>query len=231
MAFDFQQDDVEDLQDVELSDASDYQDQTDPAPLEPGNYRFQVVDAKQTTNQDGEPILDNGYPQLSLDRLIITEPEEFKGREIYPFQKYSTRPIQGGKRKGAVPAVDLLRGFDDQLTFKGTRELLTLIAEKATNGGSFVASTNWLAKDGEYIKEQLDANGGFEQMDPEERQKMFNAAIFRGQKKFPLKNGVRLSEVVGPSGDTLPARVSLTRIFPASKEVKKMGPFSKKAAK
>lgn len=227
MAVDFKLDEVDDLQDVELADASDYQDQTDPSPLEPGNYRFQVVDAKQPTNQDGEPIQDNGYPQLSLDRLIIVEPEEFKGREIYPFQKYSTRPIQGGKRKGAVPAVDLLRGFDDQLTFKGTKELLTLIAEKSTNGGSFIASTNWLAKDSEYIKEQLDANGGFENMDDEDRKKLFNTAIFRGQKKFPLKNGVRVPEVVGPSGDTLAARVSLTRIYPASKEVKKMGPFKK----
>jgi hypothetical protein len=230
MAFDFDMTEVEDIDSVELADATDYPDQTDPAPLPPGNYRFVVDDAARTKNQDGEFLDDNGYPQLQLSKLTIVEPEEeFKGRSIYPFQKYTTRPYQSGKRVGAVPAVDLLRGFDDSLTFKGTNELLGLLKELASSGKAFTASTGWLAKDSEYIKEAIDAAGGFENLSEEERKELFDKAFFRGQRKFPKVNGFFVPEVVGPSGETLTAKVNLTRIYPSSKVVKKMGPF--KAAK
>ena len=227
--FDFDLNDVEDFDDVSLSNADDYQDQTDPAPLTPGNWRFQVVEAGRRKNQDGEPIDDGGYPQFQLTKLVVVEPEEFKGREVYPFKSYSLRPVQGGQRKGSVPAVDLLRGFDDSLTFANGKELLGLLAEQIENGKTFVARSNWVAKDGTFIKDAIEEAGGdLSSMDEEERRDLFRKAIFRGQKRFPKQNGFFSPEVEGPSGETLQARVDLTRIYPSSKEVKKMGPFDKK---
>lgn len=229
--FNFDLNDVEDFGDIKLEDASTYQDQTGAAPLEPGNFRFRVVEASRRKDKDGNNIDDGGYPQFQLTKLEIVEPEEMKGRFVYPFKSYSLKPVAGGKRQGSVPAVDLLRGFDDTLTYSSGKEVLTLLAEQIESGKTFVASTNWLAKDGAYIGEAIEAAGGdLSSMSEEERRELFAKAIFRGQKAFPkAPNGQYLSEVVGPSGDTLEARVDLTRVYPASKEVKKLGPFKKRA--
>lgn len=229
--FDFDLSEVQDFEDIKLEDASEYQDQTGPAPLQPGNYRFRVVEGGRRKNQDGEPIDDHGFPQVQLSKLVVVEPEELAGREVYPFQSYTLRPVQGGARKGTVPAVDLLRGFDDTLTFSNGKDALRQLAEQFEAGKTFVAGTNWEAKDSDFIKEAADENGGdLNDMDDDERRSLFKKAIIRGQKKFPKANGVYIPEIEGPSGATLQARVKLTRIYPSSKEVKKMGPSAKKAA-
>lgn len=222
--FDFDVSDVGEFEDVSLADASSYQDQTDPAPIQPGNFRVRVEEAGRRKNQDGDPIDDNGYPQLVVNKVTVVEPEEFAGRELYPFKSYSLRPVQSGQRKGSIPAVDLLRGFDDTLTFTNGRELLNLLGEQISNGGTFIVRTNWIAKDTEAIKEAIEAAGGdLQDMDEDERKELFKATIFRGQKRFPKQNGFYVPEVTGPSGDVLPARVDFQRIYPSSKEVKKMG--------
>lgn len=228
--FDFDLTEVDDFEDIKLEDASTYQDQTGMAPQEPGNYRFRVVEASRRKDKDGQPINDNGYPQFQVSKLEIVEPEELAGRFIYPFKSYSLKPVAGGKRQGSVPAVDLLRGFDDTLTYSSGKEVLQLLAEQIESGKTFVASTNWTAKDSQFIKDAIEEAGGdLDGMGEEEKRELFKKAIFRGQKAFPkTPNGGYLPEVVGPSGDTLEARIDLTRIYPASKEVKKMGPFKKR---
>ena|SRR3990167_4392955 len=227
--FNFDLTELDDFDDVVLADASDYQDQTGPAPLTPGNFRFQVVDGGRAQNNDGEPIDDNGYPQIQLSKLVIVEPEEFKGREIYPFQKYSLKPIAGGNRKGSVPVVDLLRGFDDTLTFTNGKEALSLLVQQIQNGQSFNAATNWLAKDSEAIKDAIDdAGGDLSDMEKDARRQLFKDTLIRGQKKFPKVNGQYVPEIVAKSGNTLEAKVVLTRIYPSSKAVKKFGPFGAK---
>lgn len=222
--FDFDLSEIGDFDDIKLDDAAAYQDQTGPAPIAPGNYAFAVVEAGRKRTQEDEPIDDNGYPQVVLNKLVVIEPEDVKGYEIYPFQAFSLRPIQGGKRRGAVPAVDLLRALDDNLTFTSGKEVLALLAEKFEAGAQFRAATNWLAKDAEFIRSFIDENGGdLDDVDEEERRKMFKQAIIRGQKRFPKVNGFYVPEIVGPSGDTLQARVTLTRLYPASKTVRRMG--------
>jgi hypothetical protein len=149
---------------------------------------------------------------------------------VFPFQSYSLRPFAEGQRQGAVPAADLLRGFDDSLTFTGGKELISLLTEQISNGGSFTVATDWTAKDTEAIKEFIDENGGdLNSVDKDVKRDFFKKTIFRGQGKFPKVNGVPVPEVVGPSGETLQARVSLSRIYPSSKEVKKMCPRAAKA--
>lgn len=222
---------LDDFSDVQLADSTEYQDQTDPAPLTPGNWRFRVDEGGLRRDADGELILDNDYPQVQLNKLTIVEPEEFKGREIYPFQSYSLKPVASGNRKGSVPVVDLLRGFDDTLTFASGKEALQLLVEQITNGNTFRASTNWVAKDSEAIKEAIEENGGdLSAMDPEERREMFKRTIIRGQKKFPKVGGQFVPEIEFASGNVGQAKVVLTRVYPSSKDEKKvkLGPFGKK---
>jgi hypothetical protein len=227
--FDFDLSEVAEFENVKLEDANEYNDQTGPAPLQPGNYRFRVVEGGRRKNQDGEPIDQDGYPQVQLTKLVVMEPEEFAGREVFPFQSYSLKPQEFGQRKGTVPAVDLLRGFDDTLTFANGREVLQLLAQQFEGGKTFVAGTNWEAKDSDAIASFIEENGGdLKDVDQDEKRSFFKTAIIRGQKKFPKVNGFFVPEIEGPSGATLQARVKLTRIYPSSKEVKKMGP-SKKA--
>lgn len=226
--FDFDLSEVDDFDDVKLESADDYQDQTDPAPIAPGVYRFADVKVKRQQNAEGENIDDNGYPVVVVQSASVVEPEEFKGRVVYPFKKYSLRPVQDGQRKGSVPAVDLLRGFDDTLTYASGKEVLQLIGEQISSGKTLVARTNWIAKDGPFMQEAIEDAGGLDNMTPDERKDLFNKAIFRGQKKFPKNGGVFVPEVEGPSGDTLQAKVDFTRVYPASKEIKKLGPFGPK---
>lgn len=229
--FDFDLAEVNDFEDVKLEDPNEYQDQTGAAPLLPGNYEFAVVEAGRKKNNDGEPLDDNGYPQVQLTKLRVVAPEEVAGREIYPFQAYSLKPVDGGKRKGTTPAIDLARGFDDTVAFENGKAVLQFLAEQFENGKTFKASTTWEAKDSDAIKEFIEANGGdLSDVDQEEKRNFFKKAIIRGINKFPLVNGFRLPEVEGPSGATLQARVKLTRIYPSSTDVKKMGPAKQKAA-
>ena len=72
-AFDFDLSEVNDFEDIILADATQYQDQTGPAPLQPGTFRFRVVEAARRKDADGNPIDDNGYPQFQLSKLTITE--------------------------------------------------------------------------------------------------------------------------------------------------------------
>lgn len=229
---------IEDFADVSLADANEYQDQTGPAPLAPGAFRLRVEEGGLRKDASGELILDKGYPQVQLNKLTVVEPEEFKDKVIYPFQNYSLKPVTGGNRKGSVPLVDLLRGFDDKLTFASGKEAIQLLVEQIAEGNTFIASTNWIAKDSEAIKSYLDENGGnLDDVDAKDKQTFFNSAIIRGQKRFPKDgNGGFIPEIEGPSGDVLQARVSLTRIYPSSVEVggktlKKLGPFGKKGEK
>lgn len=223
---------IDDFADVNLSDAGDYQDQTDPAPIAPGAYRLRVEEGGLRKNADGELILDGGYPQVQINKLTVVEPEEFKDKVIYPFQNYSLKPVAGGNRKGSIPVVDLLRGFDDTLTFASGKEAIQLLVEQIANGNTFVGGTNWVAKDSEAIKAFIEENGGsLDDVSAEEKKTFFNKAIIRGQKRFPKVNGFFVPEVEGPSGDSLQARVAITRVYPSSKEVKKLGPYGKKGDK
>jgi len=236
--FDVDMTDINDFADVSLADAKDYQDQTGPAPIAPGAFRLRVEEGGLRRDAEGTPILDKGYIQVQLNKLTVVEPEEFAGKVIYPFQNYSLKPVTGGNRKGSVPLVDLLRGFDDTLTFNTGKEALQLLVEQIAQGNTFIAGTNWIAKDSEAIKAFIEENGGnLDDVDATEKQKFFNSAIIRGQKRFPKDgNGGYVPEVDGPSGETLQARVSLTRIYPSSVEVggkslKKLGPYGKKGEK
>lgn len=226
--FNVDMDQIEDFADVSLADAGDYQDQTGPAPLAPGAYRLRVEEGGLRKDSNGELIMDGGYPQVQLNKLTVVEPEEFKDKVIYPFKTYSLKPVAGGQRKGSIPVVDLLRGFDDTLTFASGKEAIQLLVEQISQGNTFVAGTNWIAKDSEAIKAFIEENGGdLADVDADEKRKFFNSAIIRSQKKFPKVNNVYVPEITGPSGDVLQARVDLTRIYPSSKEVKKLGPFGK----
>jgi hypothetical protein len=223
---------IDDFADVTLADAKDYQDQTGPAPIAPGAFRLRVEEGGLRKDSEGNLILDKGYPQVQLNKLTVVEPEEFAGKVIFPFQNYSLKPVTGGNRKGSIPVVDLLRGFDDTLTFASGKEAIQLLVEQIAQGNTFVGGTNWIAKDSEAIKTFIEENGGdLDDVDAEEKKKFFNAAIIRGQKRFPKVNGFYVPEIEGPSGDVLQARVSITRVYPSSKEVKKLGPYGKKGEK
>lgn len=221
--FDFGLVDVEDIDDVQLASAEDYQDETDPAPLAPGVWEFRVDDAGLKRDRDGNLLKDGKYPVVQVKKLTVVAPQEFAGRQVYVFKDYSLKPLANGNRKGAVPAVDLLRGLNDQHTFASGQEVIELLGREFEKGSTVKIKTDWVAKDSDYIKEVLAEAGGFDNMDQDERNALFNKAILRGQKKFPKKNGQFVHEWEGPSGEKVTARVNLQRIFPSSKDVK-LGP-------
>lgn len=221
---------IDDFADVNLADANDYQDQTGPAPLQPGAFRFRVEEGGLRRDSNEELVLDKGYPQVQINKLTVVEPEELAGKVVFPFKNYSLKPVTGGNRKGSVPIVDLLRGFNDSLTFASGKEAIQLLVEQIASGNTFVGSTNWIAKDAEAIKSFIEENGGdLDDVDAEDKKKFFSAAIIRGQKRFPKDaNGGFVPEITGPSGDTLQARVDITRVYPSSNPPKKLGLFGKK---
>lgn len=225
---------VESLDEAEfgegLEKASDYQDQTDAPPPDAGNYTFRIDEAKLKADQDGKLVLDNGFAQVQVNKITILEPESHANLVLYPFQAFSFKPRESGKRIGSRAAVDLLRGLDDQATFANGQEALGKIQEAAGQGNTISAILDWVGKDSEAIKAFIDENGGdLSDVSPEDRQAFFNKAITRGQKNFPKgADGKRVPVLTGMSGEEVTAKVNIGRIYPSSKGPKKLGAFKLK---
>ena len=116
----------EGLTEAGVEDPTGYQEETGPSPPKTGNYLLRVADEgmKIQTDQDGTIILDNGYPVVVVNKLVIVE----TGREVYlPFQKFSSKPIEA-RGGGASRLADLIRAHDDQLTWTDASGAVQVIA-------------------------------------------------------------------------------------------------------
>lgn len=214
--------------------AEEYADQANPQPPAPGVYRFQVLKSGVRKDKEGKAILKDGkFPILVLERVKIVEPTENE-REFGLFGDVNTKP---GKRKGAQgqdvafsDLYDLIRGYDATLAIPSFEEALAILEQQLGSNNSFVAQLTWEGYDSEYVKSQfaaIEAAGTLRKdVAKDVSNAIYNKARLRA--KDYVKNGVRVTSIEGPSGNTIEARPKISRYYASNSrdlEGLKFGPF------
>ncbi len=141
-------------------DPSTYQDQTDPPPPLPGNYRMQVIGKLKPAKEFGSDkpkLIDGQYPVLQFDRVKILEPLEAE-KEFAVFQEVATKPFD---RYGTASSglTDFLRALDQTVAAPSRNERIQAVEEMIDNGQSFVGQIAWEVYDSAYVREQFEAAG------------------------------------------------------------------------
>ena len=209
---------TDDLEELGIQSASEYVDPLPPRPPKSGVYRVRPLELQLDTDVDGNTKLTDGrYPTLLLRKLEIVEPEKEQGRALYPFKRFSLKPIQSGPRAGASAANDLLRAFDDTRTFTSGKEALQIIGEMADAGQTFRARLTWTAYDGEGAREEIASRGGRDAIDQDDLREIYRKYTCRGEKNFPQVDGKAVPEWTSPTGNKCEARVAIQAVIPASK--------------
>ena len=209
---------TDDLEELGIQTASEYVDPLPPRPPKSGLYRVRALDLDLDKDMDGNTKLTDGrYPTLLLKKLEIVEPEKEQGRALYPFKRFSLKPIQSGPRAGASAANDLLRAFDDTRTFTTGREALQIIGEMVDAGQTFRARLSWTAYDGDGAREEIASKGGRDAIDQEDLREIYKRYTCRGERNFPQVDGKAVPEWTSPTGNKCDARVDIQAVIPASK--------------
>jgi hypothetical protein len=215
-----------DLQDAELNNFSvdsEYQDQLPPGPPVRGDYRARITKLTTRTNRDGEVILKDGkWPVLVVEEIEIIEGIANTPRRVAVYQDIRTKPFDRyGKKVSQLG--DLLRAYDQNREFKGLAGQIAGLKELVQTSASFVFRGDWIAKDTEHAKARIAAAGGYDNLSREEINAIYNECEVRGMANFPTmtdpKTGdqVHLSQVEGPSGNTLEARFEMRRFYPSER--------------
>mgnify|MGYP004446604979 CR=1 FL=1 len=210
---------TDDLEDIGISSAESYVDPLPPRPPKTGLYRVRALDLDLDKDVDGNiKKTDGRYPTLLLKKLEIKEPEQEQGRVVYPFKRFSTKPIQSGPRAGMSAANDLLRAFDDTRTFSTGREALQIIGEMVDSGQTFRARLSWSAYDGDGARTEIAAKGGREAIDQTDLREIYKKYTCRGERNFPQVDGAAVPEWTSPAGNKCEARADIQSVVPASKD-------------
>ncbi len=143
-------------------DPQAYQDQTDPPPPLPGNYRFQVLGnlvPKKEFGSDKPKIEDGKYPVLQINRVKILEPEEAV-REFAVFSEVSTKPV--AYRGGVNPTsklTDFLRSLDSTIQAPTLADRIQAVEEQIALGTPFTAKIDWTVYDTPFATQEFEKLG------------------------------------------------------------------------
>jgi hypothetical protein len=218
------------VDDLEVSvDAETYQDRLNPAPPPTGNYRVKILkwglaeyEGKLTldANAKGERTL----PRLKVEQIEILEPFPYVDRKVMLYQDFKFRSFDRAG-ENASEFADLLRGLNQEVSFRGTKEGLKVFADNVDNN-SLVVTLDWTAYDGEYVRERFNTLFGkdsYTDLTPDERRQageIYKKARVNGMKNFRLPTGKISHVITGPSGDKIEARSKIVAVFPSLASVK-----------
>lgn len=212
------------------SNPDEYAAQANPAPLAPGNYRFSVVKSDLRKNKDGQTVLaDNQFETYVLGTVKVVEPVENE-RQVAIFQDVRTKPSTRKDKSGADKAVsdlfDLCLAYDAETYPVDLQQARELFKQYQEQGASFVAQVKWTGYDKAFVDAEFAKIGGKDSASKEVANAIYNKAR-KNTKDFTV-NGVRVSSIIGPSGNAIEARAAIGRYFPSNDlEKVKLGPFSK----
>ncbi len=206
-----------------------YQDQTNPPPPLPGNYRFQVVGALAARKDaNGELKLTDGqFPTLTINRVKIVEPSENE-KEFGIFHDIRTKPFD---RYGTVASdvADFTRSVDQTRGWSGLGEGLEVLDEMVQANATFTAQIKWEAYDAEYVEKafaELGIAKGSEkaalasgQITDAAYKAIYKKARLVTNDFLPDGKGGRKPSAKGPSGNSLEAKAKIGKFFPSLESV------------
>jgi hypothetical protein len=215
-------------------DPETYQDQQNPAPPKPGNYRLVVTKQTVRTTKEGKLALTDGkFPTVVLQTASIIEPQENE-RKFGLFQDVRFKPFErkgaGGVATVASDLYDLLRAYDATVRIEDYDHAKLLLQEYFDQNASFLAQLTWGGYDAQFVKDEFAKIGGKELATKEVANQIYNTA--RKRAKDFVQNGVLVPSIIGPSGNVIDAKVHIARYYPSTtdiggKELRELGPFVK----
>lgn len=213
-------------------DADTYQDQTNPAPPLPGNYRLIVLGkVEQRKDKNGAPVLtDQKFPVLVIQRAKIVEPVESE-KEFGLFADLRTKPFD---RFGTVVSDigDFTRSMDQTRNWKGLQEGLSTLEELVASNTPFTVQAKWEAYDSAFVEQEFTRLNVTKANAKEVLTKEVLNAVYKkarlGTNDFKANGkGGRNHIATGPSGAQLEARFKISKFIP-SLEAVNLGPFKVK---
>lgn len=214
-------------------DPETYQDQVNPAPPLPGNYRLVATKIEPKKDKNGEVILQDGrFPIFTIQRAKIVEPTDAE-REFGIFHDLRTKPFErvgaGGSKHVVTDIGDIIRSMDQSRQWKGLQEGVTALEELFGQNANFRIQAAWAAYDAAFVEAEFAklgiAKDGVKQaiadgMVTKEvangiyKKARLNTNAFKADGK-----GGRIPVAVGPSGNQLEARFTVKRFYPSLDEV------------
>lgn len=224
--------------DLDISvDPETYQDQVNPAPPLPGNYRMVVLGKiEQRKDKAGNAIMTDGkFPVFTIMRAKIVEPVECE-KEFGLFHDLRTKPFE--RFTHVVSDIgDIVRSMDQTRDWRGLAEGLNILEELVATNTPFTVQGAWSGYDAAYVEaaflEAGIAKGGEKVALASERitKDAYNAIYKKGRLntndfKADGKGG-RMQVATGPSGASIEARFQIRKFIP-SLETTALGPFKVK---
>lgn len=198
-------------------DPANYADQPSvPAPPVTGNYEIKLG-KYALKKRDGNLVLINGNPLLTIYNFEIVEPAEFAGRKVNSvFQDVFTSTfLRDGKVASGL--LDLIRAFDQTRGFSTVNAGLALLDELAGEGRTLKVKLDWTAQDRDYINEQIAAGV--------DKKAAYKAGEIKSMFKFPKREDGKFNNIWGGIDGTkhIEAKPYIRQFF-ASLDTVKLGP-------
>ncbi len=183
-------------------------------PLPPGVYEVVVTGFQpQRLDRAGNPVekkASNGrsYISAKLDSFKVVGPFPYDGKKVFTFQDIGTQPIPRAG-KFTTELYDLLLAYDQRSEVSGIEAGRALAMSYVESQKPIRVRTTLEALDMAYVQQHEG-----KEMTKDERNAMWKAARLKVA-NFTSPTGQILSSVIGPSGQTVEARVKITVFYPS----------------
>jgi hypothetical protein len=199
----------DDIFEGEVAGVEDYADQTGFTLIPEGNYKFKIN--KYSVDRDKDGFIRNPKaPTFVLEEIEIVE-GELTGRKAF-FLRVRSNSYERQPGVKASELGDLMRAIDQTFDWENRITLAEeQIAKASQQGVAIKARLRWSAFDSAH----WNGNDG-SQLDKAEQKALGKECRLSGMKNFPKDSkGNAVPEWVGPSGETISARVEVAQYYPS----------------
>ncbi len=191
-----------------VADPEQYPDTEEFTLLPDGTYNLKLLDAKVDVDPDTGEVRNRKFPKFIATIKVLGG--DFDGRQAFYVPIATTIRERDGLKTSQLG--DLIHAIDPTFHMGGSITRAQKFLQQAVSDGlPFRAKTAWFAFDMDYFNEM---GGPTLPNGSDELKDLRKTCAVRGMKRFPINgNGKRDSEITGPSGATLRAKVTLDRIY------------------
>ena len=194
--------------DIDVASPSDYVDNTGPGLLPEGTYTFNLVEWEPGT----DPVTGEFKNYINMRRLRVCE-GEFEGRYANDMRVWTKPFLRNGIKASMLG--DFLRGIDASREWSGLEGAAQILNYAVDSKTPIKIKMVWEA----YDRAGFEQLGGLrlERKSPEEKA-LRKQCTTKGMRLFPqLPDGSFRASTPGKvSGESLEARLSIDRVYPAN---------------
>jgi len=199
----------DDIFEGEVAGVEEYADQTGFTLIPEGNYKIKIN--KYSVDRDKDGMIRNPKaPTFVLEEIEVVE-GDLAGRKAF-FIRVRSNSYERQPGVKASELGDLMRAIDSTFDWENRITLADeQIAKAVAQGIVFKARLRWSAFDSAH----WNSNDG-SQLDKPEQKALGKECRLSGMKNFPKDSkGIAVPEWVGPSGETIAARIEIAQYYPS----------------